>query len=68
MVPLDYKLKSGQVVEILKSKTPNVNADWLGFAVTTVARREIKKFIQGKTEAPKVDDNNRHLSNKGKKR
>lgn len=57
MVSLDYKLKSGQVVEILKSKTPNVNADWLGFVVTTVAKREIKKCIQGKTEAEKAGNN-----------
>ncbi len=68
MVPLDYQLKSGQVVEILKSKTPNVNADWLSFAVTTVARREIKKYIYGKREALKTENNNNHLRNKGKKR
>lgn len=56
MVSLDYKLKSGQVVEILKSKTPNVNIDWLEFAVTTVARREIRKYVHGKGEAPKTDE------------
>ncbi|RLC32167.1 hypothetical protein DRH13_02055 [Candidatus Woesebacteria bacterium] len=68
MVPLDYKLKSGQVVEILKSKTPNVNVDWLEFAVTTVARREIKKYVHGKREATITDDKNEHLRKKDKKR
>jgi GTP pyrophosphokinase len=68
MVPLDYKLRSGQVVEILKSKTPNVNVDWLGFVVTTIARREIRKYVHGKGEAPKTDNNNEHLRNKAKKR
>lgn len=68
MVPLDYQFKSGQVIEILKSKTPNVNVDWLGFVVTTVARREIRKYVHGKGEAPKTDDNNKHLRNKAKKR
>lgn len=68
MVPLDYPLKSGQVVEILKSKTPNVNVDWLGFVVTTIARREIRKYVHGKREASKTDGNNEHLRNKAKKR
>lgn len=50
IVSLDYKLKSGQVVEIMKSKTPNVNRDWLDFAVTTTARREIGKHLRRKRE------------------
>lgn len=46
MVPLDYKLKSGDVVEILKAKNPvKLPASWLDFVVTTNARREIKKMI-----------------------
>ena len=68
MVPLDYKLKSGQVVEILKAKTPNVNADWLGFVVTTIAKREIKKYVYGKGEGPEEEETKEHLSKKGKKR
>lgn len=47
IVPLDYKLKSGQVVEILKSKnTKKPNRDWLDFVVTTTARNQIKKSIK----------------------
>ena len=46
IVTLDYKLKSGQVVEILKSKNPKKpNRDWLDFVVTTTARAQIKKAI-----------------------
>ena len=46
IVSLDYKLKSGQVVEILKSKTPKKpNKDWLDFVVTTTARSKIKKAL-----------------------
>ena len=46
IVPLDYKLKSGQVVEILKSKTPKKpNKDWLDFVVTTTARSKIKRVF-----------------------
>src|SRR3990172_3886013 len=47
IVSLDHKLKSGQVVEILKSKNPKgPNSDWLEFVVTTEARREINKYLR----------------------
>lgn len=46
MVPLDYKLQSGQVVEILKSKNnKKLNSKWLDIAVTSQAKREIKKQL-----------------------
>lgn len=42
MVPLDYKLKSGEVVEILASRNPKKPPrHWLDFVVTTAARRKI---------------------------
>jgi len=47
MVPLDYQLQSGQIVEIIKSKNPRMpNRDWLASVKTTVAKREIKKAVQ----------------------
>ena len=51
IVPLDYKLKSGQVVEILKSKNPKKpNPRWIEFAVTAIARGEIKKQLRGEAQ------------------
>lgn len=47
MVSLDYKLKSGDVVEIIKSKSfQKPRSDWLGFVVTSLARREIRKSLR----------------------
>jgi len=47
LVSLNYKLKSGDVVEIVKSKKPrSLNKGWLDFVVTTVARREIEKSLK----------------------
>lgn len=47
IVPLDYHLTSGQVVEILKSKNPRPpNPDWLNFVVTGTARQQIKKYLR----------------------
>ena len=53
IVPLDYKLKSGQVVEILTTKNPKgPNPHWLDFVVTNMARREIRKGL-GKIDKDK---------------
>ncbi len=47
IVPLNHKLQSGDVVEILKSKNPHKpNRDWLSFVTTTIARREIGKQLR----------------------
>jgi GTP pyrophosphokinase len=47
IVPLNYKLQGGDVVEILKSKNKKLlNRDWLGFVVTTAAKREINKQLR----------------------
>lgn len=51
MVPLDYKLQSGQVVEVIKSRVPKgPNSRWLEFVVTTLARREINKHLRKKSK------------------
>ncbi len=47
IVPLNFKLSSGQVVDILKHKEKiKPNRDWLDFVVTTMAKREIKKSLR----------------------
>lgn len=47
IVPLNFKLKSGQVVEILKSKEKRKPShEWLTFVVTNQARREINRTIR----------------------
>ena len=49
MVPLDYLIKNGDVLEILTDKArKNPNSDWLKFVKTSIAkshiRRELKRF------------------------
>lgn len=44
IVPFDYRLRSGDVCEIMLSKEPHKpNPDWLEFVVTNLAKREINK-------------------------
>jgi len=45
MVKLDYHLKSGDMVEVIKSKRAKPSHDWLNFVVTTMARRKIAKHF-----------------------
>ena len=47
IVPLDHKLESGDVVEIIKTKNAkSPSSRWLDFVVTTTAKREIGKLLR----------------------
>ena len=44
--PLRYKLRNGDVVEVLTSPHQHPNKDWLDFAGTTRARTKIRNFFR----------------------
>ncbi|OGI29362.1 MAG: hypothetical protein A2288_03510 [Candidatus Moranbacteria bacterium RIFOXYA12_FULL_44_15] len=47
IVPLDYKVKNGEVIEIVTSKEhKNPSRDWLRFVKTSAAKSHIKKFMK----------------------
>lgn len=48
IVPLDYKLKQGDVVEIIKAKKPRPSQAWLRVVKTSEARKRIKHFLKVK--------------------
>jgi len=45
IVPLRYKLKNGERVEILTSKQKSPSRDWLSFAKTSKARSKIANYV-----------------------
>jgi guanosine-3',5'-bis(diphosphate) 3'-pyrophosphohydrolase len=45
MVPLRYKLRNGDVVEIMTQPGHNPSRDWLGFAKSTRARNKIRHWL-----------------------
>lgn len=45
MVPLKHRLKSGDTVDILTSKTQTPSKDWLKIAKTSRARTKIKQYL-----------------------
>lgn len=46
MVPLDYELRSGEIVDIVISRTAHPTRDWLNFARTTAARSKIRRYLK----------------------
>ena len=42
---LNYKLKSGDTVQIITSSTQKPRLDWLNFVVTSKARNKIKQSV-----------------------
>ncbi len=44
--PLDYRLESGDQVEIITSKSAKPSLDWLRFAITSRAKSAIRNFIR----------------------
>lgn len=47
MVPLDYRIRNGDVLEILISKDrKNPNSDWLKFVKTSVAKTHIRRELR----------------------
>jgi len=49
VVPLNYSLETGNVVEIVTSKEDReISRDWLYFVQTDTAKREIKKILSAK--------------------
>lgn len=46
IVPLDYKLRTGDVVEILTRQTPQPSYDWLRIVRTSSARSKVRAYFR----------------------
>lgn len=46
LVPISYKLKSGDQVEILTSKSQHVQKEWINFATTAKAKGKIQAILR----------------------
>ena len=62
LVPLSYKLKGGDQVELLTSKKQTPTEDWLGFVITAKAKAKIKHVL--KNERKLVADKGREVLEK----
>ena len=57
LVPISYKLKSGDQIEIITSAKQKPNSEWLNFVVTSKARSKIKDSLK---------EEKRHIAEDGK--
>src|SRR5919199_4190876 len=55
IVPLRYKLKNGDSVEILTSPNARPNKDWLSFVKTSRAQAKIRSFIKNQQRERSID-------------
>lgn len=61
MVPLDYQLRSGDQVEILRQKNTGPSRDWLKFVQTTAARNRIRQYFRRKERDSLIDRGQQRL-------
>ncbi len=55
MVPLDYEVKNGEIVEILTSKGPHgPSRDWLNFVKSASAKERIRKWFKSQRREENV--------------
>ncbi|MDR2427106.1 MAG: RelA/SpoT family protein [Endomicrobium sp.] len=52
MVPIDTKLKTGDICEILVRKNIKPSKNWLEFAITAQARSRIRKYLREHKKSP----------------
>ncbi|MBI5632596.1 MAG: bifunctional (p)ppGpp synthetase/guanosine-3',5'-bis(diphosphate) 3'-pyrophosphohydrolase [Nitrospirae bacterium] len=55
IVPLKYKMRNGDTVEIITSPTHGPSRDWLKFVVTQRAKTRIKQWIKAEERAQSVE-------------
>lgn len=55
MVQLDHELQTGDIVEIMTSKTPNPSLDWLKIAATSQAKNKIRNWFKKQNRDKKIE-------------
>jgi guanosine-3',5'-bis(diphosphate) 3'-pyrophosphohydrolase len=61
MVPLRYKLKNGDIVEILTSAGHKPSRDWLGFTVTNKAKAKVRHYLNTTEKQQALEIGRKHL-------
>lgn len=54
LVPLNYELKNGDIVEIKTGSVPSPSLDWLRFVKTSSARQKIKAYFRRQEREQKI--------------
>jgi GTP pyrophosphokinase len=68
IVPLDYKLKNGNIVEILTSPNGSPSRDWLKIVKSSQARNKIRQWFKRELKEQNIDKGKELLEKELKKR
>ena len=61
MVPLRYKLKNGDIVEILTAPGHKPSRDWLSFTVTNKAKAKVRHYLNTTEKQQALEIGRKHL-------
>ncbi|SDC64476.1 GTP pyrophosphokinase [Candidatus Frackibacter sp. WG11] len=68
IVPLEYKLENGDIIEVLTSKNSNgPSRDWLNFVKTSKAKSKIKRWFKKQRQEEAIDKGKDSLERKIRK-
>lgn len=69
ITPIKSKLRSGDIIEIVTSKSQHPNKDWLNFATSSKARNKIRSFLRSeqrtKSKSIGTEKLSEELANRG---
>jgi guanosine-3',5'-bis(diphosphate) 3'-pyrophosphohydrolase len=55
IVPLRYKLRNGDVIDVMTSNTQHPTKDWLDFTITSRARNRIRNYLRAEQREKSVN-------------
>lgn len=64
LVPLDYKLKNGDVIEILTQSNASPSRDWVDMVKTSRARNKIRRYFRNLDRDHSIDQGEQMIADK----
>lgn len=63
LVPLDYKLKNGDVIEIMTQSNASPSRDWVDIVKTSRARNKIKRYFKALDREDSIEKGQQEVAN-----